>query len=651
MNLCLLSLQSATSLLLIGVLGTVTKWRSNQVGNSLILLLSGLLGLFTIVSTWGSDLRIHTPINIGMTAIDFHIDELACVFLCLLSAITFCIGLYSLGQEKAARSSAQTTTYWSCLFFFVLSMGAVIGAANAITFLLFWEVMSIASGLLVCSDWESKNARKAALIYLGATRIATVFLYAGFLWLYCATKSWEFADWHISAATSAPFLLVMLGLFIKAGAWPFHIWLPYAHPAAPSPVSALMSGVMIKLAIYVFIRLLILDSNIAPPLLFSYITIGIGTISAFWGALFSLVQQDLKRLLAYSSVENIGIILIGLGLCLFCLSHHFALGAYISLTAALLHIFNHGVFKTLLFLSAGTVDSACHTHDMERLGGLGKVMPITTCAFLIGSLSNCALPPMNGFSSKWLIYQSLFQTLLHSRSYIDIVLMLACIMTLAMVGTLAAITFVKAIGTTFLGTPRSRLPQISEYSLPSLLSLGFLASACIFLGVTPFDVFFLALGPIATPVTGAVAVTNVASLPLFPVGSILLLLLFLLAAFFTDRDTRRESTWDCGFGELTARMQINPESFVTPIAHIFRHVLQFNTSIQVEGKDRRHFPERINSETTMTSLLESRVYLPAIKLVKILSRHIASLQAGSIHVYLFYILIAMITLLVAGVRA
>ncbi|MGI6384249.1 MAG: proton-conducting transporter membrane subunit [bacterium] len=291
----------------------------------------------------------------------------------------------------------------------MISMAGVVMAANAILFLVAWEVMALSSFALVTADHERRDSRRAAIIYLGATRAGTAFLMIGFLWAHHLTGSWVFSEWGISGTGAlAPALLIFAGLATKAGCWPFHLWLPIAHPAAPAPVSALMSGVMIKTAIYVMIRLFVLDNHFVVPLL-GPILLVLGAISAFWGVLFALLQHDLKRLLAYHSVENIGIILMGLGVSLLGRQHHLPLLEQLGLAAALFHTLNHAIFKSLLFLGAGAVDACTHLRDIEKLGGLVHRMPWTTGAFVAGSAAICALPPLNGFASEWLLYQGFFK--------------------------------------------------------------------------------------------------------------------------------------------------------------------------------------------------------------------------------------------------
>ena len=362
--------------------------------------------ILAVCCGWPCDRTIIASgsIYLGLAPLAMRIDPLADVFLLVLAVVCCSTALFSPGYMKHLSARVNAGRYWTCVFLFVLSMALVVLAANALTFLVFWEVMALSSVVLVASDLLKHTSQRAALIYMGATRVSTVLLTAAFLWLHYLTGSWDLAHWNFGVLPIGPALLVFIGLCIKSGIWPFHIWLPYAHPEAPSPVSALMSGVMVKVALYAMIRMLVHGQCNNPFI--SYLALFMGVVCALWGVLFGLMQQDLKRLLAYSTVENVGLILAGIGLTIF--GRCFALQevAVVALCASLLHVVNHGLSKSLLFISTGAVDSSVHTRDLGLLGGLGKRMPWTMACFLIGSLSICAIPPLNGFASKWLFYQS-----------------------------------------------------------------------------------------------------------------------------------------------------------------------------------------------------------------------------------------------------
>ncbi len=347
---------------------------------SAILFFSCTLMFAAVASAWSSTIcwSVPSPIYFGLAPWSCRLDPIASFFLLIVSFSGLVVALFSPGYIKHMEHQRNLSVYWSCLFLFVLSMAQVILAANAITFLIFWEIMALSSAFLVLSDSIKHSTQTAGLIYLAATRFSTAFLTGGFISLYFLFHSWNFADWTLVAPdTRLPMFLIFVGLCIKAGVWPFHIWLPYAHPEAPAPVSALMSGVMVKVSIYAMIRLL-MESGAHGDLL-GYICLTLGSLSAAWGVLFALMQRDLKRLLAYSTVENVGLILMAIAITILAKNAGLTVIATLAFSAALFHIVNHALFKGLLFLGAGAIDMRAHTRDLSALGGLGKKMPWTLC--------------------------------------------------------------------------------------------------------------------------------------------------------------------------------------------------------------------------------------------------------------------------------
>jgi len=613
---------------------------------SAILVAGAVFGLQVDI-TW----EAPRPIYFGVAPFVNRLDNLSSIFLGLLGLCTAATAIFSPAYLDHLGSRFNPRLYWVCKNLFLLSMAEVVLSGNVLTFLVFWELMSLSSAVLVASDHSNTRVQRAALIYLGATRIATAFLAAGFLWLHSLFHSWTFADWHLADKPCFwPALLILIGLSIKAGVWPFYIWLPYAHPAAPAPVSALMSGVMIKVALYAMIRLLVLGGVDTP--LIQHLALALGIISAFWGVLFALAQQDLKRLLAFSSIENVGLILTGLALSMYCRSANLPDVASLALAAALFHCFNHGLFKSLLFLGAGTLDSQAGTRDLSLLGGLSRKMPWTMASFLMGSIAICCLPPLNGFASKWLLYQSLFQLACQTASPVSRAISLACIGTMALVGGLAVACFTEAFGIAFLGQARSQLAERAhEKENGMVIAQILLAVCCIFTGLTAPS-FLQAFQPVCFAATHSfLPVASAFSIPMS------ILALFLLATVWMIRvllmsgkpaDVRRYITWECGYGELSHRSEATSISFVHSIEYIFRHLLQYRTQSEITGADRRHFPEKIKVETETQSLLELRVYAPLIRILEWLGRRFATLQAGSIHLYLLYMLLTLITLVAVG---
>ncbi len=586
---------------------------------------------------------------IGFFPITFRLDTLSAIFLGLLGCVSVATSFFSPGYLSHLNDRIHTGHYWSALCLFLLSMALVVLSADAISFIVFWELMSLSSLALVGAEHKKHQVQRAVLIYLGATRIATAFLASGFLWMHAITQSWNFSEWHFdNPASYAPAFLILIGFCIKAGIWPFHIWLPYAHPAAPTPVSSLMSGVMIKIALYGMVRLLVLGDLNYQPL--AYLALFLGTVSAFWGVLFALVQHDLKRLLAYHSVENVGLILMGISLALLSKTAQLPEIAAIGLAAGIFHCVNHGLFKSLLFLGAGCVDAQAHTRDLGHLGGLAKRMPWTMVSFLIGSAAICSLPPLNGFASKYLIYQAVFQNMWLSGSLVDRGLSIAIICLLALVGGLALACFTKAMGVTFLGNARSKGAMAAkEASTGMIVSQLILALCCFVLGLSVPQVLLI-LKPICeAAVHQPTNIENAFPIPQAGVAIALLTLALLIYAICMHSSrVRKYITWECGFGDLSSRTQVTPDSFAQPVARIFSPILRYRVTFEITGKDRRHFPEQIKVEPQMVSILEQKIYLPAIWLVGQMARVLAKIQAGSIHLYLVYLCFTLLLLLFLG---
>jgi hydrogenase-4 component B len=457
-------------------------------------------------------------------------------------------------------------------------------------------------------------------------------------------------------------VLFLVGFGVKAGIVPLHIWLPAAHPVAPSNVSALMSGVLIKSGIYGLVRVLF-DFLGAPPNGWGVTLLTIGVVSAVLGVLYALMEHDLKRLLAYHSIENIGIILMGLGASLMFLHSGHPLLASLALIAGLYHTINHAIFKALLFLGAGAVLHATHTRNMEELGGLAKRMPQTSLFFLIGAVAISALPPLNGFVSEWLTYQSLLHGFGTTPGLIRLMFPLGGAM-LALTGALAAACFVKAFGITFLAQPRSdHAARAREASFTMLLGQGMLGAACIFLGLFP-NLFLKLLDPITLQLTGreisaeltlanglvlSSGVTGggtvstlgitLAALCLLPVPLVLWLV------FARGSKVRIGPTWDCGLRGLTPQMEYTATGFSKPIRMIFKTLFRPHREVQREYDFSPYFARTLRFEARVEEIFETRIYRPLHRRVLGFSRRMRALQAGSIQAYLIYIFVTLLLLL------
>ncbi len=627
------------------------NWKHNLPAG--ILFVGSVVMVFAAILGWSNDVswNAEAPFYLAVAPLRFRLDSLASIFIALLGIISISIALYSPGYLVHQERQGDPRFYWIEFFLFVIGMLGLIMAANALTFLLFWECVALSSVLLVAANLASQESRAASLIYLGATRIATGLLMAGFLWMHVIFSSWNFADWHLTGQqTLMPTLMILLGFCIKAGIWPFHDWLHHAQPAAPSPVSALMSGIMIEISLYAIIRLLVMNGAGSPAL--SYVMLFLGIVSAFWGILHALLQDDLKRLLAYSSIENVGLILLGIGLALICNRQHMPALAELSLAAAVFHCINHGIFKSLLFLGVGAIDVGAHTRQLALLGGLGKRMPWTMIFFVVGSAAICSLPPLNGFSSKWLLYHSLFQLAFNSGFWLG-VFSVGCIGILAIVSGLALASFAKAIGIAFLGRPRSTSAEnAQEGTLFMQTAQAVLAILCVVLGVgAPYALAIIQ--PVCNDAFHSPSdLTAAYTMPIATIAGVLIGLTVLIQMFWfigTRGGVRQFITWECGFGDLSHRMQGTALSFAENVAYTFAPLVQYSRYSIIVGRDRRHFPEKISTEMHMEPILESRFYGPVIKCTRWLGEHVLFLQAGSVHLYLSYILLTLVALMIVGI--
>lgn len=594
-------------------------------------------------------MRIPLPAPVPWAASELYLDGLSAFFLALVFFIGFLVSVYAVGYMKEFDAHRRGQAAPLLLNMLLLSMAFVVSAGDMLSFLLGWEAMSLASYFLVVLDHEKREARQAGLIYLIATHIGTGGILLAFLFLVRTTGSFSFngfaavpiADPSILAAT---FGFALLGFGTKAGIFPFHIWLPYAHPEAPSPVSAVMSGVMIKMGVYGIVRFLfyLLPS---PPASFGAALLALGLLSGVFGVLYAIVQHDLKRLLAFHSVENIGIILIGIGAASLCQGTGRPGAARLLLIGGLFHVLNHAMFKALLFMGAGAVLQGAHTRNIEKLGGLMRGMPLTGAAFLAGSLAISAVPPFNGFASEFAVYRGLWAAAGGAETG---GVFLAAMAGLALIGGLAVVCFVKVVGTVFLGNARSA--QASAARDPSLameLPMVTLAVFCLVLGIFPSLVMDRLMDITSFLPSSGAAVSAAGGKP-FTVAIALAMAIggfSLLRAFLLRRNGRRAgATWGCGFPYATPRMQYTASSFADPILHVFRSVLRPHTT-RTERLSGRFLLE-VEQETHFHDLLENGLYLPVYRLFVQAAFQARRLHPGYIHLYLGYILGAVVLLLV-----
>ncbi|MEN6559111.1 MAG: proton-conducting transporter membrane subunit, partial [Thermoguttaceae bacterium] len=593
----------------------------------------------------------------------FELDALSAVFAATIATVTMLASVY--GSQYLRDGDDRKNLGPSWLFYNLLtaSMLLVVVARNGVLFLVSWELMSLFSFFLVTQDGEREDLRRAGWIYLVAMHLGTAFLLALFVLLGREAGSLDFDRFSTSAATPGLFfVLALIGFGTKAGLAPMHVWLPEAHPAAPSHVSAVMSGVMIKTGVYGLLRVL---SLIGPPEpWWAWTLVGVGVASGVLGVLYALAQHDLKRLLAYHSVENIGIITMGLGVGLLGICRGNSAMAALGLTGCLLHVVNHAVFKSLLFLGAGSVLHATGTGELDRLGGLWRRMPTTGASFLIGAAAISGLPPLNGFVSEFLIYLSATSGLHGSSS---VLLGVTIIGGLALIGGLAAACFAKAFGIAFLGEPRSReAADARESGAAMRWPMAVLAALCFVIALAA-PIWPTALRPaVATVASGARAENNPKNLPPAPsfesesevaatrslvgvlLGCCTLIGLVVIAASGRKlllRGRRVESgvTWDCGYVAPTPRMQYTASSFARPLVLLFRGLLQPRDEIH---PPQGLFPRHASLHTHAPDWFRRRVYEPLFWGVGWAASKLRWLQEGHLQLYVLYIALTMLVLLI-----
>jgi formate hydrogenlyase subunit 3/multisubunit Na+/H+ antiporter MnhD subunit len=629
-----------------------------------------LIGLalagFGLQAIWLHAAQLTLPL--GLPDLPFHlrIDPLAGFFLLLLGSVSAGVSIYATGyfrDESAGRLMLLALQY----HLFLASMAFVILADDAYLFMVAWETMALSSYFLVTTDHKLPAIRGAGFLYLLIAHLGAIAILLCFGVMNGGQGDYTFdalraAKLQPQWATVA-FLLAFFGFGAKAGMIPLHAWLPEAHPAAPSPVSALMSGIMLKTAIYGMIRVIYdLIGNVRWEWGILVLLIGAGT--TMFGVLYALMQHDLKRLLAYHSVENIGIILLGFGMSMVFIGFgHPAAGA-LGLIAALYHTLNHAVFKGLLFLGAGSILHATGLRNLNDMGGLIHKMPHTAFYFLVGALAISALPPLNGFVSEWLTFQTALQAAILEHGVVRSLLPLFAA-TLALAGALTAMCFVKVFGIAFLGRPREprhAAPEAAgahgrDAGMMERFGMAWLAAGCFVLGLFPTS-FLLMLNRVAVSLTGhglregAVQSNWLWLVPIeskrasySPIVFLIVivcvtLLTFILVRRFYHGRVRYSEAWGCGYSELTARTQDTADAFGQPIRHVFGPLYLM----------KRSMPGPEDTAPRFSLKIEDRhwywLYLPVARLAEFVTSKIALLQQGRISIYLLYSFLTLIALLV-----
>lgn len=616
----------------------------------------------------GKPVLFELKTNYEFLNISFYIDNLSAFFILLISFLTLAVSIYSFGYVKHYEEKRNTGILGSLYNLFTASMLLVVTTGHIFLFLVSWEIMSLVSYFLVVYVNEKTEVQKAGIIYLVMTHIGTAFITTGFILLYKYSGQTGISLLNTSgvpaAAKNIIFICLLIGFGTKAGIIPLHIWLPHAHPAAPSNISALMSGVMIKTAIYGIVRF-ILGSMSAEYSWWGTAILVVGAVSTVLGVAYALMEHNIKRLLAYHSIENIGIILMGLGLSIIASVNGNAVIAALSLTAALFHTFNHSIFKGLLFLGAGAIHYSAGTKDIEKLGGLIKKIPYTAVFFLAGALAISAIPPFNGFVSEWITYQSMLQNIADSNNILKLIIIISAAL-LALAGALAAYCFVKVYGISFLGKPRTgHSENAKEVPAPMLAGMGILSVICLLTGIFPMFMIKLLdsvnLQLLGTAITGRFeSFSCFITLPvtagksgIAPLGLVFLIVMlfslayFVISSFTAKAVTRRYNTWDCGFGKLDSRMQYTATGYSKPVRIVFRAIFRPQRELRVEDGSLPYFIKSAKYIVSTQSIFEKYIYEPVIRFLFSFARKARfAIQTGSIHAYLLYIFIAIILMFV-----
>lgn len=611
---------------------------------------------------------VHDAQVLPFTGVSFSLDALSALFVATTAVVGVAASWYSIGYAAhGSRSRAAT----GMLPAFVATLLLVPAAASVATFMVAWELMALASLLLLLTEHRHHaQTRDAAQWYASMTHIGAAAMLLGLVLLAThaggqtfATMAAHHADLSITLRSTV-FVLVLIGFASKAGAVPLHVWLPRAHPEAPSPVSALMSGAMVNLGIYGIIR--VGDGLLGGGRLWWWLLVAtLGLLSAFFGALHAAASTDLKRLLAYSTVDNIGLVLIGVGTAGALAQGGYQRLAALVMLAALFHVVNHALFKGCLFLGAGAVQHATGTRDLDQLGGLARRLPLTAVLFGVGALSISALPPFNGFASEWLLLEGLLHGFADHSGATEVSLLVG-VAALALTGGLTAAAFVKALGIGFLGQARSdSAARAREVSPFMLAGMALLALLCMALGIVP---------GVLVPALERAASAGLAVRPSSPlrrglgldltglVGAIqpVLVLAGILGALALAwagtrllgrraevRVVRRTEAWGCGREVQTARMEYTATSFAEPLQRVFGDVLRPDQDLEVtHAAESRYFPQAISYQNRIDDGIERSIYRPVIRAVTAWGRLARRVPNGSVHRYLAFGFVAVVVILV-----
>lgn len=630
---------------LIGIIGSIIFLFNNQ-GEALTLF------------------RINSKIS--LISVNGVIDSLSAFFLLALFILVFCVSIYSIGYMRDYIGKRSVGIFNFLYAGFIAAMILVFIAENMIFFFMSWEIMSVVSYFLVVFESEKEENCRAGTLYIIMTHIGAALMMIAFMLIYSYTGSLTIGT-SLSTLTSQTknilFILLFIGFGMKAGMIPLHVWLPEAHPVASSNISALMSGIMIKTAAYGIVRFIM--EMLGVETWWGILILVVGVISAFLGIAYAVVDQNIKRILAYSSIENIGVIFIGIGISFIAFSAGSETVGTLGLLGALLHVFNHTLFKGGLFMGAGAVQHGTHTKNIEEMGGLIKKMPRTAVLMLCFSLAICGIVPFNGFVSEWLTYQSIFGQLQGHIGAINLVLIMSAAI-LAMVGALAVVCFVKLFGIAFLGKPRTRAAEhAKEAPISMQIGMGILALLCALAGVFP-KIFAMPAVIAAKSVTGTdlakdlsgqlvmmsysdleIQESAISPLIVLLTSIVIVLVTVIFLRAFGKTEKRTYITWDCGFNGLTKRMQYSATGFSKPLRIVFRLLYRPSRKLEVTPGESDYYPLERNYQLSTEPIFEKYIYRPlTIGIQKLSDKARETIQTGSTQRYLFYLLITILVMLV-----
>jgi len=662
MTMCMM-LTSIAALFSGGILSVLSGGsgsRPSRIG--LVTSLTGAVLAIAAAATvlWtGTEADLRLAWQVPFASFYIAIDPLSAFFIITISLVCGIAAIYGTSYLHPYKDRKNLGAAWCFFNLLFASMLLVVLSRNGVLFLVAWEAMSLSSFFLVMFEHERHEVREAGWVYLIAAHAGQACLMFLFILLGGQNSSLDFDKFTTPMGTAAAgiiFILAVAGFGAKAGFLPLHVWLPDAHPAAPSHVSAVMSGVMIKTGIYGLIRIISLLG--VPPQWWGWTLLFIGAVSGVVGVLYALCQHDIKRLLAYSSIENIGIITIGLGLWLIGISINNTALAALGLMGGLLHVFNHGIFKSLLFFGAGAVAHGTGTRNMDLMGGLQKRMPGTALAFGIGAAAICGLPPLNGFVGEFLIYIGAFGIVAQGgASGGPVAGGLIALTALGLIGGLAAACFTKVFGVVFLGEPRSSASKGAHEAPGSMrFAMTALAVLCVVLGLAgPLSVRFVS--KVAGQMLGTAGIADISDMAFriflkisLGCGALIIITAILWALrriLLFDRVNNTGPTWDCGYSAPTSRMQYTASSFSWPVISMFQWIVRPRVH---RGIRKGFFPSYAELSSRTDDIFRRYLFEPVFNAISRLAQAIHALQEGRNQLYVLYIAITILVLLLLKVR-